>query len=123
MSLHAGGIDMMKGVGLLAMVIGLCFLLGGCMSLSGHPSAPRDSPIKVVVGPVILEAPLHKSTDIHSFAVAPSPEFEPMIMVQLVDELQTQAQRFLTEQLAHKSEFIVVPFDETRRISADLAPA
>ena len=116
------GYDMMKGMSLLAMVNGLCFLLGGCSSLSGHPSAPLDSPLKVVVGPVILESPLHKSTDIHSFAVAPSPEFEPLIVIQLVDELQTKAQRFLTEELARKNELIVVPFDETRRMLADVAP-
>jgi hypothetical protein len=111
---------MMKGMILLAMV-DLCFVFGGC--ISGHRSPPLDSPLKVVVGPVILESPLNKSTDIHSFAVAPSPDFEPMIMVQLVDELQIKAQRFLTEELTRKSELIVVPFEETRRMLADLVPA
>jgi hypothetical protein len=113
-----------NAVGLLpATVMSLCLLLGGCSSLSGHASAPLDAPLKVVVGPVILESPLPKSTQIHSFSDDPSPEFEPVIMAQLVDELQTKAQQFLTEQLALQHELVVVPFDETRRMLADLAPA
>jgi hypothetical protein len=81
-----------NAVGMLpATVMSLCFLLGGCSSLSGHASAPLDAPLKVVVGPVILESPLPKSTHIHSFSDDPSPEFEPVIMAQLVDELQTKA--------------------------------
>ena len=120
--MHAG-YHLMKGMTLLAMVFGLCVVLGGCSSVSGHSSTPLNSPLKVVVGPVILESPLHKSTDIHSFDVAPSPEFEPIIAGQLVDELQTKAQRFLTEQLARRHEFTVVPFDETRRMVADLTSA
>lgn len=113
-----------NAVGMLpATVLSLCFLLGGCSSLSGPTSAPLDAPLKVVVGPVILESPLPKSTQIHSFSDDPSPEFEPVIMAQLVDELQTKAQQFLTEQLALQHELVVVPFDETRRMLADLAPA
>jgi hypothetical protein len=106
-----------------ATVMSLCVLLGGCSSLSGHASAPSDAPLKVVVGPVILESPLPKSTHIHSFSDDPSPEFEPVIIAQLVDELQIKAQQFLTEQLAHQRGLVVVPFDETRRMLADLAPA
>jgi len=111
-------------VGILpATVMSLCFLFGGCSSLSGTTSAPLDAPLKVVVGPVILEGPLPKSTQIHSFSDDPSSEFEPVIMAQLVDELQTKAQQILTEQLAHQSRLVVVPFDETRRMLADLVPA
>jgi len=79
-----------------ATVISLCSLLGGCSNLSGPTSAPLEAPLKVVVGPVILESPL-QSTQIHSFADDPSPEFEPVILAQLVDELQTKAQKILTE--------------------------
>lgn len=109
-------------VTLPATVISLCFLLGGCSSLSGHSSAPLDPPLKVVVGPVILETPLPKSTQIHSFSDDPSPESEPVILAQLVDEVQTRAQLFLTQHLAQQDGMVVVPFDETRRILADLAP-
>ena len=111
-------------IGILsAMGMSLCFLLGGCSSLSGTTSAPLDAPLKVVVGPVILEGPLPKSTQIHSFSDDPSSEYEPVIMAQLVDELQTNAQQILTEQLAHQSGLVVVPFGETRRMLADLVPA
>ncbi len=80
-------------------------------------------PLKVVVGPIILEAPITKSTQIHSFDEAPSPETEPVILAQLIDEIQTKAQRLLTEHLARQEKFLVVPFDETRRILADIAPS
>jgi hypothetical protein len=110
-------------VGILpATVMSLCVLLGGCSSLNGRSSVPLDAPLKIVVGPVILERPLPKSTQIHSFSDDPSPELEPVIMAQLVDELQTKGQRFLTEQLAHQRGLVVVPFNETRRMLADLAP-
>ncbi len=114
-----------NAVGLLpAMVLSVCVFLGGCSSLSGGPtSAPLDVPLKVVVGPVILERPLPESTQIHSFSDDPSPEFEPVIMAQLVDELQIRAQQILTEQMAHQSGLAVVPFDETRRMLADIAPS
>ena len=110
-------------VGILPAMVSLCFLLGGCSSLSGTTSAPLDAPLKVVVGPVILEGPLPQSTQIHSFSDDPSPEVEPVIMAQLVDELQTKAQQILTEQLTHQSGLVVVPFDETRRMLTDLVPA
>src|SRR5437868_1801066 len=120
--MHVGYENTRNAVVMLpATVMSLCFILGGCSSLNGHTSAPLDPPLKVVVGPVILERPLPKSTQIHSFSDDPSPEFEPVILVQLVDELQTKAQLFLTEQLARQSGLVVVPFDETRRMLADLA--
>jgi hypothetical protein len=72
---------------------------------------------------VILESPLPKSTQIHSFADDPPPELEAVIAAQLVDEIHTKAQRFLTEALAHQSGLVVIPFDETRRMMADIAPA
>jgi hypothetical protein len=52
----------------------------------------------------------------------PSPEVDPLILAQLVDELQTKSQQFLTEQLALQSGLVVIPFEETRRRLADLAP-
>jgi len=110
-------------VTLLALGIGLCLLLGGCSSLGGPSSGPLDHPLKVVVGPVILEHPLPKSTQIHSFADDPPPELEAVIVAQFVDEIQTKAQQFLTEALAHQSGLVVIPFYETRRMMADLAPA
>jgi hypothetical protein len=84
--MHAGYENTRNAVGmLLATMMSMCFLLGGCSSLSGLTSAPLDAPLKLVVGPVILESPLPKSTQLHSFSDDPSPEFEPVIMAQLVD--------------------------------------
>lgn len=99
----------------------LCALLGGCGTLRGQPPSPATPPLKLVVGPVTLEAPITTSTQIHSFEEAPSPEMEPVLLAQLKEEIQIKAQRFLTEHLARQSRFLVVPFDETRRMLADLA--
>ncbi len=100
----------------------LCGVLGGCSTLGGPSSSSTISPLKLVVGPVILEAPITTSTQIHSFEEAPSPEMDPVLLAQLKEEIQIKAQRFLTEHLARQSRLSVVPFDETRRMLADLAP-
>jgi hypothetical protein len=101
----------------------LCGVLLGCSSLGRQPGSATPSPLKVVVGPVILEAPITKSTQIYSFEERPSPEIEPVLLAQLKDEIQIKGQRFLAEHLARQPGLRVVPFDETRRLLADLAPA
>lgn len=98
-------------------------VFSGCASVGGPPVVFPNPPLKVVVGPVVLEAPITKSTQIHSFDEAPSSETEPVILAQLIDEIQTKAQRLLTEHLARQEGLLVVPFDKTRRILADLAPS
>lgn len=103
--------------------ITLCGVLGGCSTLGGQPLSATPPPLKVVVGPVILEAPITKSTQIHSFDEEPSAENEPVLLAQLKEEIQITAQGFLTEHLARQSGLMVVSFDETRRLLADLAPA
>ncbi|MGH7227929.1 MAG: hypothetical protein ACREIH_01835 [Nitrospiraceae bacterium] len=103
-------------------MITLCWLLGGCSTLGGSPPSSARSPLKIVVGPVILEAPVSKSTQINSFDEAPPPEVEPVMLAQLMEEVQIKAQRSLTEHLARQGGLVVVPFDETRRMLADLAP-
>jgi hypothetical protein len=105
-----------------AGVISLCGVLWGCSTLGGQPPSSTTSSLKVVVGPVFLEAPITKSTQIHSFEDAPPPEVEPVLLAELKGEIQIKAQRFLTEHLARQSGLVVVPFDETRRLLADLAP-
>ncbi len=104
-------------------MIALCGMLGGCITLGRPPASLTASPLKVVVGPVILEALITKSTQIHSFEEAPSPEIDPVLLAQMKEEIQIRAQRFLTEHLARHSGIMVVPFDETRRLLDDLAPA
>jgi hypothetical protein len=110
-----------RALSFFGMVV-LCAILGGCSTLRGQPSSPTTPPLKVVVGPVMLEAPITKSTQIHSFEEDPSSEMDPVLLAQLKEEIQIKAQRFLTEHFARQSGFIVVPFDETRRMLADLAP-
>ena len=100
----------------------LCSILGGCGTLGGHLPAIASPPVKIVVGPVILEAPITTSTQIHSFEEDPSPEMDPVLLAQFKEEIQIQAQRFLTEHFARQSGFVVVSFDEARRILAGLAP-
>jgi len=107
---------------LFVAVISLCGVLWGCSTVGGHSSSSATMPLKVVVGPVILEAPISKSTQIHSFEDAPPPHVEPVLLAELKGEIQIKAQRFLTEHLARQSGLVVVPFDETRRLLADLTP-
>lgn len=68
----------------------------------------------------MLEAAHTKSTQIHSFDEAPSPENEPVILSQLEDEIEVKAQRVLTG-LSQQQGLDVVPFQDTRRISPDIA--
>lgn len=100
----------------------LVVLLTGCSGLWTRPAEPPNPPLKVVVAPVILAAAITKTSQIHSFDEAPSPEVEPALLAQLHDEIQVRAQQFLTDALARQEGFIVVPFDETRRVLADLGP-
>jgi len=101
----------------------LSLLFSGCATLIGTPPNAQKIPLKVVVGPVILEAPITKSTQIHSFEEASSPEAKSVVLTQLIDEIQTKAQQLLTEHLARQEGLRVVPFAETRRLLADLAPS
>lgn len=95
-------------------------LFVGCSSVEVRQIGQSSRPIKIVVGPVILEAAITKSPQIHTFEDDPPPEVDPIVLAQLVDETQVRAQRLLTEHLARQSGFAVVPFDETRRLLADL---
>jgi len=101
----------------------LVVILTGCSGLWTRPVDPPNPPLKVVIAPVILEAAITKSSQIHSFDEAPSPEIELTLLAQLRDEIQVSAQRFLADALARQEGFLVVPFDETRRILADLGPS
>jgi len=69
---------------------------------------------------MMLEAPITKSTQMQTFEETPSPEVEPVIRAQLVEEVELRAQRLLTEQLAAQPGFRVVPFGETRRMVGNL---
>lgn len=97
----------------------LC-LTGGCASWWSRTLPPPDPPLKIVVAQITLEAPITKSTQMQTFEETPSPEIEPNLRAQLVEEVELRAQRFLTEQLSAQPGFQVLPFAETRRLFGNL---
>ena len=96
--------------------------LPGCATVDEDGSSPASPSLKVVVGPVLLESPIPNSSQIYSFSDDPTPEMEPIIAAELVDDIQVKAQLFLTTQLAQQKGMAVVAFDETRRLLSDVAP-
>ena len=114
----------MKPVATLTVVpMSLWLFFAGCSGVQSRATAPLDPGLTVVVGPVNLETPLPKSKHLYSFSSEPSSEVEAVILAQLVDEVQTKAQRMLTQHLTQQKGLEVVPFEKTRRILGDLAPA
>jgi hypothetical protein len=70
-------------------------LCAGCTTAKPLPSRP----IRVAVGPIVMEAPVSSSTKIHSFDEEPSPEREPLVRAELIAEVEERSQRQLTEEL------------------------
>jgi hypothetical protein len=101
-------------------IIFISSLITGCSGL--RPSIPNP-PLKIVVGPVAFEAPVTKSKQIHSFDQNPDADQDKTLLPILIDEIQLKAQRYLTETFSHHDGFMVVPFNETRRLLADLTLA
>jgi len=112
--------------GLRACAVAGSVLIGclfhGCTALDEHGQQSVSPPLRVVVGPVVLEEPIPKSSQIYSFSDDPTAEMEPIIASQLVDDIQVKAQLFLTTHLSQQSGMVVVPFDESRRFLGDIAP-
>ncbi len=100
----------------------LSCLSPGCAAIDDHGRPSAVPPLKVVVGPVYFEAPIPSSSQIYSFADDPTPEMEPIIAAQLVDEIRVKAQMFLTTHLSQQSGVVVVSFDEVRRLMGNIAP-
>lgn len=73
-----------------------------------------------MVAQVILDAPITRSAQIHSFDSPPPPEVEPTLRAQLIEEIELHAQRVLTEYLASQQGFQMIPFAEARRLRSDL---
>jgi hypothetical protein len=103
-------------------IIALCScILFGCASVREDIPDGAGSALKIAVGPVLLEAPITKSAQVHSFDEPPSPETEPEVLAQLIGEIETSAQQILTDKLAAQGGMTVVPFEETRRVLSDMA--
>jgi hypothetical protein len=101
----------------------LCCVLTGCSTLWESSLPPASPPLKVVVGPLAMTAPISKSTEIYSFEETPTPELEPVLRTQLIEEIRIKAQRFLSEYLGRQPGFTVIPFDDVRRLQTDLGPS
>ena len=103
----------------------ICFVLS-CAFMPGCATRPPDrstSPLTVAVGPVTFEAPVTKSKQIYTFEQNPDPDVDRQLLPILIDDIQVIAQRLLTEELAKHPGIRVIPFDETRRLLADISPA
>jgi hypothetical protein len=94
----------------------LCCVLTGCSTLWESSLPPTSPPLKVVVGPLAMTAPISKSTEIFSFEETPTPELEPVLPAQLIEEIRIKAQRFLSDYLGRQPGFTVIPFDDVRRL-------
>ena len=70
-----------------------------------------------------MTAPISKSIEIHSFEETPTPELEPVLRAQLIEEVRIKAQQVLTDQIAQQPGFTVIPFGDVRRLQADLGPS
>lgn len=121
-SMASGGTNGVRGQPrlLATLLLLLSCLTGGCAGWWSRTLPPPDPSLKIVVAQVLLEAPITKSTQMHTFEETPSEEIEPVIRAQLIEEVELRAQRLLTEQLAAQPGFQVVPFGETRRMVGNL---
>ncbi len=81
----------------------------GCSVLPWYKAPPPDAPLKLVVAQIIMKAPLSSPTDLKSFDKPPPEEDEPVLLAQLIEEVEQKAQQLFTEQLAQRPEFAVVP--------------
>jgi hypothetical protein len=105
---------------LTAVTLILLCLSGGCAGWWSRKLPPPDPALKIVVAQITLEAPITKSTQMQTFEETPSPEIEPVMRTQLIEEVELRAQRLLTELLAAQQGFQVMPFGETRRLFGNL---
>lgn len=102
----------------------LCLLITpGCAWFQGRALPPSDPPLIVLVGPVILEAPVTSPSDLYTFQKRPSPEVATQLLAQLIEEVEVTGQRLLTDHLARQAGFSVVPFAEARRLQANQSSA
>jgi len=97
-----------------------CTLILGCAT---HPPERSGPPLTIVVGPVTFDAPVTKSKHIYTFEQNPDPDVDRQLLPILLDDIKVSAQRLFTEELAKYPGFRVIPFDDTRRLLADITSA
>lgn len=91
------------------------FLVATGCSLFSPRALPLPTPLRLLVAEVTLKAPVISPTDLQSFHEPLSPEVEPVLLAQLIEEVEVKAQ-----QLGQQEGFTVVPFAEARRMRANL---
>ena len=92
----------------------------GCGMLWTRTAPLPAEPLTVLVAQVRLNAPVTSPQDLHSFNDAPPPEVQPMLLAQLIDEVQVHAQRVFSEELSRQQAFQLVPFREARLMLSDM---
>ena len=103
----------------------MCFVLSCCLTLgcATNPPDRSKSPLTIVVGPVTFEAPVTKSKQIYTFEENPDRDVDRQLLPILINEIEVTAQRLLIEEFAKHPGIRVIPFDETRRLLADISSA
>lgn len=103
------------------LVLALVLLAtSGCGMLWTRTAPMPAEPLKVLVAQVTLKAPVTSPKDLHSFNDAPPPEIQPMLLAQLIDEVQVHAQRVFSEELSRQQAIQLVPFREARLMLSDM---
>lgn len=110
----------MKIARLICALALLIVLTTGCSLLRSRAIVPPHPPITLLVTDVKLDAPVTSPTDLHSFREPLSSEVKPVLLAQLIEEVEAKTQRVFTEQLAQQPGFTVVSFPEARRMRANL---
>jgi hypothetical protein len=100
--------------------MGLILFAVGCSTLSQPPRDTPAVPLKVIVGPVFLEAPITKTSQVQTVDETRSPEQEQVLLPPLIEAIEITAQQLLTDAFSNQKGFLVVPFEEARRLQADL---
>lgn len=103
------------------LTAGLILLVcAGCSGFWGRHQPPPEPPLTVAVGPIMMDASIDDPSQISSFEDSFSPVYEQALLRQLLNEIETRAQKTLTEHLVDQPGFRVLPFQEVRRLQADL---
>ena len=101
----------------------LLIMTTGCGVLPFQKSVPPDPPIRLLVAQIKLVAPLTSPTDVKTFDKQLTPEEEPALLTQLIEDVEVSAQGLFIDQLVQQDGFTVIPFAEVQQIQADLGYA
>lgn len=100
----------------------ILLLCAGCSGFWGRHQPPPEPSLTVAVGPIVMDASIDDPSQISSFENSFSPGYEQTLLQQLLNEIETRAQKTLTERLSDQPGFKILPFQQIRRIQADLVP-